>query len=173
MARNLRRWTALLTLLSSLPAVGQFRKSAGAAIDEATHDSAKQTSPQTAEKSSTVGAATVLTDTKGFDVHWYLEGVTQRVRDDWYGAIRELVAKADERQGAVVVRFTIVRSGEIQDVHVINSSGEQDLDEAACQGLWRVSPVAPLPKSLVPDKLELNLHFFYKGKKPSRWWKTR
>src|SRR5579859_504238 len=175
MKQNTRRLTALVMLLSPIFAVAQFReKSAGAAIEEATHQvAAKQANPQTAEKPDSAMNVKVLSDTKGFNVDMYLENVMPRVRESWYSAIHELVDRPQERTGKVVVGFTVLRSGEIQAVHVVNTSKEPDLDDAACQGVQNASPLPPLPKALQPDELKLTLHFYYKGIKPFRLWRRK
>jgi TonB family protein len=164
-----------LFVLSPLLAFGQFReKSAGASIEQATHEAAaKQANPQTAEKTDSPTNVKVLTDTKGFHVEAYLDNVMPRVRDSWYAAIHQRVDKPDQRNGTVTVGFTVVRSGEIQDVHVVHGSGEQDLDDAARQGVATAGPLPPLPKALPPDELKLTIHFMYKGLKPSKWWRRR
>src|SRR5579859_495951 len=109
MKQNTRRLTALVMLLSPIFAVAQFReKSAGAAIEEATHQvAAKQANPQTAEKPDSAMNVKVLSDTKGFNVDMYLENVMPRVRESWYSAIHELVDRPQERTGKVVVGFTV------------------------------------------------------------------
>jgi TonB family protein len=175
MTQDLRRWTSFLLVLFPLFAVAQFRqKSAGAAIEDAAHEAAtKQANPQTAEKPKSITGVTVLTDTKGFNTQFYVDAITRRIRDSWYAAIRELVNKPDQRNGKLTIGFTIVRSGEVQGAHVVDTSGEQDLDEAALQGLLRASPLPPLPKALPPDDLKLVIHFYYKGEKPSKWWRQK
>ena len=175
MTQDLRRWTSFLLVLFPLFAVAQFRqKSAGAAIEDAAHEAAtKQANPQTAEKPKSITGVTVLTDTKGFNTQFYEDAITRRIRDGWHAAIRELVHKPDQRNGKLTIGFTVVRSGEIQAAHVVSTSGEQDLDEAALQGLLRASPLPPLPKTLPPDELKLTIHFYYKGEKPSKWWRQK
>src|SRR5919198_659204 len=100
MAQNLLRWTALLMVLSPLFAAGQFRqKSAGAAIEEATHEvAARQANPETAEKPDSTATVKVLTDTRGFNVEAYLDNAIPRIRSSWYAAINELIDKPEERK---------------------------------------------------------------------------
>jgi len=169
-ANAAKQWLWILAVLIALPLAAQFRTPPpGSAVDEA----AKATAPASEHKKAIDAGwrAMVLTETPGFDTKPYLETICAVVRKNWYAAISESVEKPNTRSGEVTVRFAIVRSGEVRDLHIHESSGEKDLDDAALNAVKSSGPLPPLPKGLTPDALTLQFHFLYKNRKGSRWWK--
>jgi TonB family protein len=170
MGPNPNRWIVVWSLSLTLPAFAQFQPSSpGKTIEDAAHASA-------AAKSETPGSpvqAQVLSDTKGFRLQPYLDLLLPQVRNSWYSAVSDLVKQPDRRHGKVVAEFVIARSGEVQDLQIVDSSGEKDLDDAVREGLKRASPVRSLPEALSLNELHMRFHFYYKGGKASRWWKRR
>lgn len=147
---------------------GQFaRKSPGTSIEEAARASAKN--PKETVPVEVVPGLTVNSDLKGFSIKSYAEGIMRSIRGNWYAVIRESVADAEKRKGQVVVAFTVLRDGSVTDIRVVNSSGEDDLDNSAVEGLRRAAPLAPLPQGLQLEELQLRFHFkFIPAKKWSR-----
>jgi TonB family protein len=171
MRRALRSLIFSLLFLT-MPLYAQFQQtSPGKAIEEAARTAP---TPPPQQKPPTPTTATVLNDTRGYDPAPYLEAaVFPRVRQQWYSAIPEFVANPNARNGDVIIEFQILRNGEVQALRVTKSSGAQDMDEAAFQGVMRASPLRALPKAMPPDHLDMRVHFYYFGKKGSKWWKQR
>lgn len=63
------------------------------------------------------------------------------------------------RQGTVVVRFTVSASGQLLSREVTKSSGSSKLDEAAIAALERAAPFPPFPKGVVNDQLAVSVPF--------------
>ncbi len=51
-------------------------------------------------------------------------------------------------EGMAVVGFVIRRNGELTDIHIVESSGHQRLDEAALKTLRRVTPFRRIPEAI-------------------------
>lgn len=170
MQRALRSLIFSLLILP-MPLSAQFQQtSPGKAIQDAARNA--PTTPQ--QQPFTPATAMVLNDTHGYDLKPYLDGaILPRVRQQWYSAIPELVAHPDSRNGDVIVEFRILRDGEVEALRVTQSGGSADMDEACFQAVMRSSPFRPLPKALLPDHVDMRFHFFYFGKKGSKWWQRR
>jgi len=161
-------------LLLALPAFAQFKTpSPSTSIEQAAHASAanaKEAPPPSKEPQYSSAKFEILTNIKGYDLGPYIDNVRSIVRDEWYAANNQVVKKPTYRRGTVAAEFIIARSGEIQNLKITESSGEDDLDKAVAQALEKVSPLPELPKGLTAKQLEMRFHFFYNGKNPPRWW---
>jgi len=58
------------------------------------------------------------------------------------------VARRLGEEGMAVVGFVIQRNGELTDIHIVESSGHQRLDEAAIKTLRRVTPFRRIPEAI-------------------------
>ena len=92
---------------------------------------------QTPEAS--IDAPTVFSDTAGYNFSKYLNALLQRVRTNWYAVMPEAARKGEK--GRVVVTFTIVRTGQVQDLRVTDKSGVQPLERAAVAAIQDVEPL--------------------------------
>ncbi len=58
-----------------------------------------------------------------------------------------------------VVRFRILRSGDIREIVMEQSSGDAEADSAALDAIRRSLPFPPLPKLVTQDYLDLRYRF--------------
>jgi len=66
-------------------------------------------------------------------------------------------ARSRKISGVVKVSFIIIRDGSIRSPKLVESSGEQILDDEAMALLARVSPLPPIPDSIMGENLQLNV----------------
>jgi TonB family protein len=59
----------------------------------------------------------------------------------------------------VVVRFRILRTGQVRDLEIETRSGYQSLDEAALRAIGLSLPFPPFPKLLQESALDLRYRF--------------
>jgi TonB family protein len=102
----------------------------------------------------------ILSDTRGYDFGPYLNQVVNRVRVNWYSLIPESVRYNGQR-GRVVLTFTIVKSGAIQNLTLRLNSGAEPLDRAAMGSITASNPFQRLPSSFEGDHLTLQFTFLY------------
>jgi TonB family protein len=174
MPQNLVQLVGILSLGFSLPVSAQFKTpSARASVEQAAHASAADAKTVEEPKPEYRPSSNVhvLNDLKGFNLQPYLDTLLPIVRDEWYAAIHEVVKNPTYRNGTVTAEFKVMRSGDIQELKIAQSSGEEDLDLAVTQALHKANPFPEIPKALPSDEVHLRMNFFYKGKKPSKWWR--
>src|SRR5262245_29170464 len=111
------------------------------------------------DTSSSMDAPVILSDTHGYDFSRYMGELTKRVRYNWYAIMPE-VARQGEK-GRVVVTFTIVQDGKIQDLRLVASSNVQALDRAAAAAIKLSDPFARLPSDFKGDHIMLQFSFLY------------
>jgi TonB family protein len=116
-------------------------------------------SPQVRAQDSSTDGLAILSDTYGYDFGPYLKGVTTKVRQNWYALVPEVARKG--QKGQVVVTFTIVRDGKIQDLRVRSTSGSDVLDRASTGAVAASSPLQALPADFKGEQLALQLTFTY------------
>jgi TonB family protein len=61
----------------------------------------------------------------------------------------------------VIVRFTIMKDGSVQNVEVEQSSRVAVLDRGAMRAVLLADPMPPLPNSYPRDRVGLHLRFTY------------
>jgi TonB family protein len=84
----------------------------------------------------------------------YLAGVDRRIQHNWS------TGEASSAPGAVVVvRFRILRTGQVRDLEIETRSGYQSLDEAALRAIGLSLPFPPFPKLLQESALDLRYRF--------------
>ncbi len=168
----------LIALLMATVVCAQFQKqSPGAAIDGAVREAAKNRSAQDEEHSQGVD---ILSPTDGVDLGYYLQTILTNVRKNWFRFIPASARGPERRspwsrkpklkQGIVVVEFAIERNGQITNLHVTESSGDEEFDKAALAGVSEAAPFPHLPDKLKSDPLRLRFHFYYN---PSHCTSTR
>lgn len=102
---------------------------------------------------------TILSDTRGYDFGPYMNQVVNRVRVNWFSLIPEAARLG--RKGRVVIIFTIVGDGTIQDLRLVANSGTDPLDRAAMGAITASNPFAKLPAGFDGDRLVLQFTFLY------------
>ena len=103
------------------------------------------------------GGVQILSDTKGYDFGSYMNQVLNKVRNNWM--IPDL-ARFGAR-GRVIIDFTITKSGDIVDCHIISESGERALDGAAKSAIDSSNPFQRLPSGFSGNELQLRFGFYY------------
>jgi len=117
-------------------------------------------SPAIAQDASySIDIPTILSDTLGYDFARYIGPLMNRVRYHWYMMIPEEARRGEK--GKVVVIFTIVGNGAIQNLHVVVSSKVEELDRAATAAIKASDPFAPLPADFKGAHIDIELDFLY------------
>jgi TonB family protein len=88
----------------------------------------------------------------------YLVGVKERIRRLWSAPSLPAGAAAS---GALVVEFTLTRSGRLAASAVRETSGVPALDRAALDAVVRAFPFGPLPASIAGESLRVRARFVY------------
>ena len=110
---------------------------------------------------TTQGPIDILTDTRGVDFGPYLARVLHDVRTQWYRVIPDSARKPIMKKGMVLVGFRIAKDGAMGDLHLVQSSGDSALDEAASEGVASSAPFSPLPNEFHCQYIALQFHFYY------------
>jgi len=69
------------------------------------------------------------------------------------------------RYGTTVIEFTLAHDGNIQNVKIVQSSDQVDLDTLALQAISLSSPLPSLPKGFDKKELKQTITFRYRGAK--------
>src|SRR5215467_5473718 len=103
----------------------------------------------------------MLSDTAGVDFRPYLQRMFDVVRKNWYSEIPDSARAPQMKVGKVVVKFTILKNGDLQALTIDSSSGDSDLDRAALAGVRLSNPFDPLPAEFHGAFLALRISFLY------------
>ena len=101
----------------------------------------------------------ILSDTHGYNFEPYINDMTARVRTKWYSGMPDSARQG--QKGRVVVTFTVVRGGTIQDVHIVAGSGTESLDQSATAAVQSVSPLPQLPADFSDNSIVVQFAFLY------------
>jgi TonB family protein len=101
----------------------------------------------------------ILSDTKGYDFGPYMNQVVNRVRYNWYANIPEIARFG--KKGKVVIIFTIMHNGNIENARIVGNSGTEPLDRAAFASITLSNPFPRLPAGFDGDHLDLQFTFLY------------
>ncbi len=63
--------------------------------------------------------------------------------------------------GNAFIRFTVLANGELEEVTIVNSSGEKVLDDASAKAIERAVPFRPFPETLKKKKIHITANFNY------------
>jgi TonB family protein len=66
---------------------------------------------------------------------------------------------------AIELSFRVLRSGQVQDLTVVSSSGKQVLDESALRAVRLSTPLPPLPPLFKGETVPVKLRFNFAGEK--------
>jgi TonB family protein len=84
----------------------------------------------------------------------YLTLVDRKIQENW------VPGEASAAPGAVVVvRFRILRTGQVRDLEIETRSGSESLDEAALRAVGLSLPFPPFPNRLMQSALDLRCRF--------------
>jgi protein TonB len=83
----------------------------------------------------------------------YLIDMRDRIRAAW--------VQQQQSTGVVVMKFTILRNGQLTEIETEQSSGTFALDQASQRALYTVGKVSPLPAAYSGDHLTVHLEFKY------------
>ena len=111
------------------------------------------------DTSFSIEPPTILSDTLGYDFVRYIGAMMNRLRYNWYMMIPEMARRGEK--GRVIVIFTIIRNGTVQNLRVVASSKVEVLDRAATAAIKASDPFAPLPADFKGDHIDLQLDFLY------------
>ena len=89
----------------------------------------------------------------------YMKGLKTRIELIWK---YPETARKDGIQGDLVIKFSIAKSGRVENVELIKSSGYQQLDAAAKKALMDASPFNPLPGDWNKDSFVITGTFVYR-----------
>lgn len=104
-------------------------------------------------------------ETQWFDWGNYAESMVSRIRVHWYGNMPPLIRTG--MKGVVTIQFTIQRSGKINDVQILKSSGVPPYDFAAKKSIELSSPLNPLPADFPKESERVTCMFFYNDQPPA------
>jgi len=106
----------------------------------------------------TVATSVILSDMFGYDFGRYLHDLTDRVRTNWYSS---MPPEGVKEKGRVMVIFTILRDGTLQDLKSSPGIRIASLDEAVTRAVEKSNPLAALPAEFKGDHLVIALTFRY------------
>jgi TonB family protein len=91
----------------------------------------------------------------GTRLGWYAEIVRQRIAQQW------LTNGLDARsqQGPAVVSFVIMRDGSVQNVQVVQGSGNPNIDNTAQRAVYQASPLPQLPPQVTDSYISAQFTF--------------
>ena len=101
----------------------------------------------------------VTLDTRDLMYTAYLQGLKNRIELIWKYPES---ARQDGIQGDLVMKFSISKSGRVESVELIRSSGYPQLDDAAKRALMDADPFNPLPDNWKKDSFTITGTFVYR-----------
>ena len=84
----------------------------------------------------------------------YLTLVDWKIQQNWVP-----MGAAASPETIVVVRFRVLRSGQVRDVELETSSGNTSLDNSALRAVRQSLPLPPFPNLLTDPSLDLRYRF--------------
>jgi TonB family protein len=101
----------------------------------------------------------ILSDTHGYNFEKYLDQLAQQVRMKWYSDMPDSARQG--QKGRVVVIFTVLREGTVQDLRIVSGSGTESLDQAAATAVQSASPFPQLPADFNDNRIVVQFTFMY------------
>jgi TonB family protein len=90
----------------------------------------------------------------GSTLAYYLTLVDRKIQENWIPVGAALLPET-----VVVVRFRVLRSGQVQHLELETGSGLRSLDEAALRAVRQSLPLPPFPNLLTEPSLDLRYRF--------------
>lgn len=84
----------------------------------------------------------------------YLTLVDWKIQGNWVP-----VASAKEPEAVVIIRFRVLRSGQVKELALEQSSGDASMDNAAMRAIRQSQPLPPFPNLLTEPLLDLRYRF--------------
>jgi TonB family protein len=125
------------------------------------------TAPSTAPPVASAGAGTGAGKGSGVEVAgagggagggstlaYYLTLVDRKIQDNWVP-----LGAAGPSETVVVVRFRVLRSGQVRDVQLETGSGNAGVDATALRAIRQSLPLPPFPNLLTEPSLDLRYRF--------------
>lgn len=107
------------------------------------------------------GGIQILSDTMGFDFGPYMKRLKYAVQIHWEGVIPESARPPANKSGTVTIELAVLKDGRVQDMKLVKSSGDTELDKAAWHGITDAIPLPKLPPGFKGDHLQLRCKFLY------------
>jgi len=104
---------------------------------------------QSAQQGQTAGSASP-------EFQPYLEEMHKQISGKWN-------PPPVNKDSEVVLKFTILKNGQVVNEEVAQSSGNKEIDESALAALKKASPLPPLPLSFPRDEVTVNFNFVVKA----------
>ncbi len=99
-------------------------------------------------------------NTRRFAYFEYFTGIKRGVENTWAYPYEAMNSGAG---GSTVLRFTLLRSGGLEEVRVISTAGMAVLDNAAVVAVKNAAPFAPFPAGLDKEKIHIVATFTYQS----------
>jgi protein TonB len=90
---------------------------------------------------------------------WYVDAVRNRVSSNW---LQSTVDPSIRFAPRAVVTFDILRNGSIANIQILQSSGNQSVDNSAVRAISGSNPVNPLPGEYSGSKVSVQFWFDFK-----------
>lgn len=90
---------------------------------------------------------------------WYVDAVRNRVSSNW---LQSTIDPSIRFAPRAVVDFDILRSGQIANIQLLQSSGNGSVDSSAIRAIQGSSPVNPLPNEYQGNKVSVEFWFDFK-----------
>lgn len=72
------------------------------------------------------------------------------------------VAKLAGIEGCAEIKLVLLKNGHLENVEIIESSGNKSLDEAALQSVRDAEPFPPIPDGINQEKIEMSIYLVFK-----------
>jgi TonB family protein len=87
---------------------------------------------------------------------WYAEALQRRLSEEWAKTLGQVSGKP---ANPVTVRFQILRNGRIEDIRVVESSGNRSFDYSAHRAVQFTNPFRALPPGLRRNAIAVEMTF--------------
>lgn len=129
---------------------------------EQTTDNQEQQSATRFAPLTQVGNMDVLSDTKGVDLAPYLRSsVLPSLRGNWQWTVRTHEPALSTERRLLGVEFAILKDGSVENIKLMRSSGDTELDATVESGIKRSAPFLALPTEFGGQSVELRCYFYY------------
>jgi TonB family protein len=94
------------------------------------------------------------------DLRPYFSTLRESVKENWYSIMPDEARAPTQKKGCVTIAFSVSAGGRLANLKTVDSSGDEQLDEAARQAIFLSSPFPTLPAG-GPSSLRFRLQFYY------------
>lgn len=102
--------------------------------------------------------AIVSLNTKKFEYADYFSEIRKAVEYVWNYPPEAIMNGVG---GMTLLRFTLLRDGELAEIKVVKPSGVKTLDEASVEAVRKAAPFKPFPETLTKERIHLVGNFIY------------